>query len=79
MSSKNLFLFSGGLWLLVTVTLAVYWSGLTGIFLVDDANQLAALNHNGGVNNWHNFLYFIFGNNSGVLGRPISMLSFFNQ
>jgi len=56
--------------------LFVYWPGLTGIFLVDDYHNLAPLGDNGGVTSLDAVLAFVFGNESGPTGRPISMLSF---
>jgi len=54
----------------------IYSDGLSGTFLFDDYENLAALNSNGGVTSYKNFMSFVFGNDSGVLGRPLSMLSF---
>lgn len=54
----------------------LYWPGLNGIFLVDDIYNLNTLNRDGGVSDWNAVLHFVFGNNSGMLGRPVSMLSF---
>jgi len=61
---------------LLGLTIGLYLPGLDGVFLVDDAVNLEPLNHNGGVTSANNFLAFVFGNHSGMLGRPISMLSF---
>jgi len=58
------------------LTVFLYWPGLSGAFLVDDTNNLAALNLRGGVTNWETLSEFVFGNQSGRLGRPLSMLSF---
>jgi len=62
--------------LIFLLTILVYWSGLDGIFLVDDTYNLNALNAKGGVTDWDSFILFVFGNNSGMLGRPVAMLSF---
>jgi len=69
-------IFSALLVAIFATTIYAYWPGLNGIFLVDDGVNLAPLSHNGGVNSWENFLAFVFGNNSGLLGRPIAMMSF---
>ncbi len=69
-------IFSALLGAVFATTIYVYWPGLNGIFLVDDSVNLAPLSYNGGVNSWENFLAFVFGNNSGLLGRPIAMMSF---
>ncbi|PCJ24450.1 MAG: hypothetical protein COA96_09385 [SAR86 cluster bacterium] len=62
--------------LLVAVVLTIYWPGLTGPFILDDYSNLSPMGDNGGINNIPNFLSFVFGNDSGPTGRPISMLSF---
>jgi len=54
----------------------VYWPGLDGIFLVDDYPNLSALSNNGGVTDLRSLLAFVFGNEAGAVGRPLSMLSF---
>ncbi len=61
---------------LIGASFIVYWSGLSGGFLIDDFDSLKSFNHNGGVVDVTTALHFIFGNTSGPLGRPISMLSF---
>lgn len=62
--------------LMVSLTLIVYWPGLNGPFLLDDFGNLDQLGKLGGVRNWETFQLYIFSNNSGVGGRPLSMLSF---
>jgi hypothetical protein len=58
----------------LAATLAVYWPGLTGEFLLDDSVNLALV--------WRwldgdiGWAQVVFGNTSGPLGRPISLLSF---
>ncbi len=51
----------------------VYWPGLAGPFVLDDQDNILRAY----VNNfdWDEILYAITHNNSGVLGRPVSMLS----
>jgi len=58
----------------IALLLAVYWPGLHGPFLLDDFENLAPVwNHlTGGLTETG----VIFGNRSGPLGRPLSMLSF---
>lgn len=69
-SRQPLLIFLAGTVLLI----AAYWSGLNGPFLLDDFENLAPL--------WRHLdgqltgSGVIFGNNSGALGRPVSMLSF---
>lgn len=57
-------------------TFIVYIPGLSGPFLFDDISNLEPLNRNGGVSSLSDVLAFVFGNESGSLGRPVSMLSF---
>jgi hypothetical protein len=44
--------------------------------IFDDYVNLSPVGDNGGVDNLQNFLRYVFGNNSGPTGRPVSMLSF---
>ena len=44
--------------------------------MLDDYSNLSPMGDNGGINSLNNFLQFVFGNTSGPLGRPVSMLSF---
>lgn len=53
-----------------------YYPGLSGPFILDDINNLYELNKFGGVTDYNSFMQFVFGNSSGNLGRPVSMLSF---
>ena len=70
--------------LIVAVSLAigmgiayfVFQPGFSGIFMMDDEPNLSALNMGGGVTTLTHLLQFVFSNDSGSLGRPISMLSF---
>lgn len=61
-------------YLAALATLSLYWSGLKGPFVFDDAYNLDPLK------NWlagqASPLEVIFGNQSGVLGRPVSMATF---
>ena len=57
------------------VTYIVYLPGLSGIFILDDANTLVFLNKLGGVTNLTSLAQFI-SDGVGILGRPVSMLSF---
>lgn len=58
----------------LAATAAVYWPGLSGVFMLDDSGNLAPV--------WRwldgelGWLQVVLGNDSGPLGRPISMLSF---
>ena len=57
-------------------TFLSYYPGLSGSFILDDIDQLATLNQYGGVVDLNSLRHFVFGNSSGSLGRPVSMLSF---
>ena len=61
---------------LLLVTFFVYWPGITGPFVLDDAGNLSPMGGNGAIDNWPNFLKFVFGGDSGPTGRPVSMLAF---
>jgi tetratricopeptide (TPR) repeat protein len=60
----------------ILLSLWCYWPGLDGVFLVDDRNNLIAMNSQGGVSSWETLRAFVFGGHAGALGRPVSMLSF---
>lgn len=76
MSLKKQFIFCALLLASLASCFFIYQAGFDGIFLVDDNANLAELNRNGGVTSFENARYFVFSNTSGMLGRPISMLSF---
>ncbi len=61
------------LYAFLLVTVAVYWAGLKGPFLLDDLPNFAPLRQ------WLageiGFMEAVFGNRSGMLGRPVSMLA----
>ncbi|MGO4260323.1 hypothetical protein [Lysobacter sp. TAB13] len=58
----------------MALTVIVYWAGLSGPFIFDDLPNLSP------VQSWLNgeasWQSVIFGNQSGLLGRPVSMASF---
>jgi tetratricopeptide (TPR) repeat protein len=54
----------------------LYTPGLSGAFLFDDFPNLEPLGYFGGVTDIQSALRFVFGNNSGPTGRPVSMASF---
>lgn len=60
--------------LLLAATVAVYWAGLHGPFLLDDTANLQP------VKDWlygkRSLSELVFGNRSGPIGRPVSMASF---
>lgn len=62
------------LFLLLAAVVLLYWPGLRGGLVLDDYSNLESLTlfAKGDVN-WHQV---VFGNVSGPLGRPVSMLSF---
>lgn len=61
---------------LLAFTVAVYYPGFSGPFLLDDYGTLAGLGDHGGVVNWETFKAFVFGGHSGPTGRPVSLLTF---
>ncbi len=61
---------------LILLTLALYWPGLGGPLFLDDAPNLMSLGDGGGITDFDSLRAFVFGNNSGPLGRPVAMLSF---
>ncbi len=68
--------FGLALGILIAISIFIYWPGITGPMVLDDAVNLSPVGDNGGVNNLPNFLRYVFGNPSGPSGRPVSMLSF---
>lgn len=73
---KHSYLLCGQILVLLVVTVIIYWPALDGPLLLDDFYNLAPLNYKGGVTDVETFLNFVFGNGSGLSGRPVSMLSF---
>ena len=67
---------AGALLVLLLVTSAVYWPGLSGPFLFDDYANLQELGLDGGVSDRESLQRFVFGNRSGPTGRPVAMFSF---
>ncbi len=61
---------------LLVLSFLVYFPGLNGPFLLDDFGPVAALDKYGGIHDWETFRLFVFGDKSGPLGRPVSLLSF---
>lgn len=55
------------------VTCFIYWAGLAGPFILDDQDNI--LRAYVSSFDWTEILYAVTHNNSGVLGRPVSMLS----
>ncbi len=64
------------LFLLLAVTAACYWPGLSGPFLLDDFNTIERLGDFGGVHDWETFRLYVLGGGTGPTGRPLSLLSF---
>jgi tetratricopeptide (TPR) repeat protein len=60
----------------VAATVAVYWVGVEGPFLLDDAPNLERLGHYGAVEDWASFDQFVFHGDGGPTGRPVAFLSF---
>ncbi len=67
----------GLLWAgLLALAIFLYSMGMSGRFYFDDYGTLPALAENGGVDDWSSLRSFVFGNETGPSGRPISLLSF---
>ena len=72
MNSKTLYL-AGSALIVLAVTALIYWSGLNGPFLLDDRpNILIPYIEQTG---WDTFYYAITHNDSGMLGRSVSLVS----
>ena len=71
---KSAWILLAGLTIVLLLTAAVYWPGLTGSFNLDDtANISRAYVANP---DWDAIVYIVTHNGSGLLGRSVSMLSF---
>lgn len=62
--------------LITSLSIIIYWPGLSGDFLFDDYPNLEALGHLDGVRNWETFQAFVFSGWSGPTGRPLALASF---
>lgn len=63
-------------YVLLAVTLWVYWPGLDGPFLFDDFANLPALGEYGEIRDGQGLIRYLAGGIAGPTGRPISLLSF---
>ncbi|MDH3637632.1 MAG: hypothetical protein OES09_04125 [Gammaproteobacteria bacterium] len=61
---------------LLATTLAIYWPGLNGIFVLDDHPNLRDLGRHLNLPVTERLFEFVFSGTSGVTGRPLSMASF---
>jgi hypothetical protein len=78
MPNKNSdLLYALGLAFLVTSTLIIYWSGLNSAFLFDDIPNFESIGRYSSLGSWHDFFIYILQGDSGPLGRPISLASFY--
>lgn len=60
--------------LILAITCLIYWPGLQGPLLFDDNYNLAPIND--WLNGLRGWASVVFGNDSGILGRPVAMASF---
>lgn len=74
--SASELLFLATLLTLLAITAWIYLPGIHGPPVLDDFNNLSPLGQYGGVSDFDTFRNFVFGNQSGPTGRPVSMLSF---
>ena len=65
-----------GVCLLLVLTYAAYWPGLSGGFLFDDFSNLAVLGYYGRIDNPEALWLYLLSGFSGPTGRPLSTLSF---
>lgn len=65
-----------GFYLCLGATLAVYWPGLSGSFLLDDFPNIGALGDYRYFDTGDRLIAFVLSGNAGPLGRPLSLLSF---
>lgn len=61
---------------LVSVSSLLLYKGVNDAFYFDDYINLNALGGSGGVDDWESAREYIFGNVSGITGRPVSMATF---
>lgn len=60
----------------LVVAYLVYLPGLRGGFLFDDEPNLLPMGAQGGISSWETFKVFVLQGNSGPLGRPLALASF---
>lgn len=60
----------------VLITVAIYWPGLAGPFLLDDMHNLRPLAQVGQDDGWGGVARFLFTGASGPTGRPVSLMTF---
>lgn len=63
-------------WLVLLATFAIYFPGLDGGFLFDDAPNLSPMGVQGGIRDWETFKSFVLSGFAGPLGRPVALASF---
>lgn len=73
MSPKAQFIAAGMLLACILLAAAVYWAGLNGPFVLDDAQNI--LRAYVADFTWDDVVYAITHNTSGILGRPVSVMS----
>ncbi len=64
------------LYLLLGLTLLLYWPGLKGPLILDDISNLGRLQNIGPIHDASGFFRFIFSNSSAYPSRPLSYASF---
>ena len=60
----------------ILISVVIYIPVLDGPFLLDDFNNLSVLQRFSNWQGWQQILFITFNNESGELGRPVSMFSF---
>ena len=62
---------------LIILTIASYWSGLNSSFLFDDIPNFQGIGQHSHLGGWRDFGLYLLQGDSGLLGRPISLASFY--
>ncbi len=64
---------------LLLLALLLFWGGLNGAFVLDDTPNLSVISQLPSDPQWRDFWYLANTGSAGVLGRPLSLLSFLLQ
>ena len=61
----------------VGITLGCYWAGLDSAFLFDDVPNMNTIGRYAHLGSWRDLALYLLDGNSGALGRPLSLASFY--
>lgn len=59
------------------ITILAYWSGLNSPFLFDDIPNMDTIGRYHELGGWRDFALYVLQGNSGALGRPLSLATFY--